>query len=96
MTHPNTWSAVLDAGKLTVSGQYTFATTGYSVHLTKKEPQPKNHKVLQLEKVVTPPKGIVADHVVTIPVKFEEHTTTHYEEVEILPDDTKIKVTHAA
>jgi hypothetical protein len=95
MSPVNTWSATLESGTLMVNGEYTFPTTGYKVHLAKREPQGFNPEVLLLEKVVVPPTGIVADHFVTIPVSFEERTATRYQAVEILPDATIIRVTHA-
>ena len=89
------WSATLHANKLNVHGECTFPTPGFKVHLKKKEPQGINPLILLLEKTVTAPTGIEPQHVVTIAVSFEEHTTTHYHEVEILPDGTSIKVKHA-
>lgn len=88
------WSATLHSKKLMVHGQCTFPTPGYKVHLKKKEPQGINPEILLLEKTVTAPTTIEPQHVVTIAVRFEEHTTTHYHEVEILPDGTRIKVKH--
>ena len=88
------WTATLRYDELKVNGQFTFPTTGYSVSLKKKVPQGINPEILLLEKVVVPPTGVVADHVVTQPVSFEEHTTNHYQEVEVLPDGIKVKVTH--
>lgn len=87
-----TWSAALDCGQLKVTGVVTFPTTGYSVQLKKAEPQGINPAVLLLDKVVTGPNGIVAHHVVNMPVSFEETTTVHYKEVQILPDGINIKV----
>ena len=90
------WSATLHSDKLKVHGQCTFPTPGFKVHLKKKEPQGINPAILLLEKVVTQPTGIEPQHVVTVPVTFEEHTKTHYHEVEILPDGTRIKVKHGS
>jgi hypothetical protein len=87
------WSATLHSHTLKVEGHCTFPTPGFKVHLKKKEPQGINPAILLLEKLVVAPTGIEPDHVVTVPVSFEEHTTAHYHEVEILPDGTKIKVT---
>jgi hypothetical protein len=88
------WSATFDHDRLRVSGEYTFPTTGYMVHLARKEAHENNPEVLQLEKIVTGPTGIVADHVVTVPVKFEEQTASRYREVVIFPDATRIPVRH--
>ncbi len=94
---PNTasssnWSATYHSGKLTVSGQYTFPTTGYSVRLKKKEPQGIHPGVLFLQQTVTDPTGVVADHIVHETVTFKEHTASKYREVEVLPDGIKIAV----
>ncbi len=90
------WTATLHSGRLKVHGECTFPTPGFKVHLKKKEPQGINPAILLLEKTVVKPTGIEPQHVVTIAVKFEEHTTAHYHEVQILPDGTMIKVKHAA
>ncbi len=94
VNHCQDWSATLHSNKLKVEGQCTFPTPGFKVHLKKKEPQGINPEILLLEKTTVAPTGIEPDHVVTVHVKFEEHTTTHYHEVEILPDGTRIKVKH--
>jgi hypothetical protein len=86
------WSATLHSGVLKVHGKCTFPTPGFKVHLAKKVPQGINPAILLLEKTVVAPTGIEPQHVVTIDVYFEEHTKTHYHEVEILPDGTTIKV----
>jgi hypothetical protein len=86
------WSATLHSNTLKVEGQCTFPTPGFKVHVKKKEPQGINPEILLLEKIVVAPTGIEPDHVVTIPVSFEEHTAVHYKEVEILPDGATIKV----
>jgi hypothetical protein len=90
------WSATFYSNKLKVHGECTFPTPGFKVTLKKKEPQGINPKILLLEKTVVAPTGIEPDHVVTLPVNFEEHTTVQYEEVQILPDGTTIKLKHAA
>jgi hypothetical protein len=86
------WTATLHHDQLKVHGEVTVPTPGYKVHLKKKEPQGINPAILLLEKVLIAPKGIEPEHVVTLPVTFEEHTTVHYHEVDILPDGIKIKV----
>jgi hypothetical protein len=90
------WSATLYSNTLKVHGECTVPTPGYKVHLTRKVPQGINPDILLLEKTVVAPKGIEPQHVATLPVSFEEHTTAHYHEVQILPDGTTIKVKHAA
>jgi hypothetical protein len=89
------WSATLHSDKLKVHGELTFPTPGYKVNLKKKEPQGINPAILLLDKIVVPPTSIEPDHVVTMPVSFEEHTKAHYHEVEILPDAIRIKVNHS-
>jgi hypothetical protein len=90
-----TWTATLSHNELKVNGEVTFPTTGYTVSLKKKEPQGINPTILLLEMTVVTPNGIVADHVVNQIVSFKEHTTVHYQEVEILPNGIKIKVSHS-
>jgi hypothetical protein len=90
------WAASLHSHKLKVQGKLTFPTPGYKVHLKKKEPQGINPAILLLEKTVVAPTGIEPDHITTVVVHFEEHTTVHLKEVEILPDGTTIKVSHHA
>jgi len=77
---------------LRVKGECTFGTPGYTVVLKKAEPQGINPRILILDKVVTPPTGVVAQVVTTVPVGYEEETSTKYDEVEIRPDGARIKV----
>ena len=88
------WSATLHYNQLKVHGQCTFPTPGFKVQLKKKEPQGINPEILLFEKTVVAPTGIEPQHVVTIGVTFEEHTTVHYKQVDILPDGTNITVKH--
>ena len=88
------WTATLHSNKLKVHGKLTFPTPGFKVHLRKKEPQGINPAILLLEKTVVAPTGIEPDHLATVEVHFDEHTTVHYKGVEILPDGTTIKVSH--
>jgi hypothetical protein len=89
------WSATLHHKTLKVQGECTFPTPGYKAELKRREPQGINPAILLLEKTVTPPTGIVAQHVVTQMVTFEEHTSAHYHEVQILPDGVMIEVKQA-
>jgi hypothetical protein len=94
------WAATLYSepdgpDRLKVTGECTFPTPGYKVRLEKKEPQGINPAVLILEKIVTGPKGIEPQHVVTVPVSFEEQTAVRYDEVQILPDGARIEVKEA-
>ena len=91
------WTAVHDfmpptPGRLRVHGKCTFPTSGYSVELKKHVPQGINPAILLLDKVVTPPAGIVSQKVTTVDVSYHEVTDIHYLEVEILPDGTKIQI----
>jgi hypothetical protein len=81
--------------RLKIHGQCTFPTPGFKVHLKKKEPQGINPAILILERTVVPPTGIEPQHVVTIPVSFEERTRQHYDEVQIVPDGVRIEVKEA-
>jgi len=77
---------------LRVTGRCTFGTPGYTVVLKRAEPQGINPRILILDKVVTPPTGIVTQVVTTIDVSYEEETSTKYEQVQIRPDGPIIDV----
>jgi hypothetical protein len=89
------WTATLHSNKLKVQGKCTFPPPGFKVHLKKQVPQGINPEILLLEETVVAPTGVEPDHIVTIKVSFEEHASVHYKEVEILPDGSKIKVSHS-
>jgi hypothetical protein len=91
------WTAIHDfqpprPARLRVHGKCTFPTPGYKVSFKHHHPQGINPSILLLDKTVTPPSGIEPDVVTTIDVHYEEQTDYHYTEVEILPDQVKIKV----
>jgi hypothetical protein len=91
------WSAIHNfmpphPGRLIVRGKCTFPTPGYKVSFKHHHPQGINPEILLLDKTVVSPTGIEPQHVVTIDVEYEEQTTHHYKEVEILPDGAHIKV----
>ena len=92
------WRAVQDnmppgPPNLYVIGSCTFPTSGYKVTLKEAAPQGKNPAILLLNKIVTPPTGIVRPVVTTIEVRFDKKkATTKYSEVTILPDGGTIKV----
>ena len=92
------WSAVHDfmpprSGRLVVKGECTFPTPGYTVKLSKKEPPGYNPNILILERTVTSPTGVPEpDLLTTIEAHYEEVTQSHYEQVQILPDQTTIPV----
>lgn len=89
------WSASLTtfgivAPWLTVRGVCTFPTAGYSVELRRHRPQPGDPCVLLLDRVVTPPSGVVAQVVTDVEVTYSERTLA--ERVTILPDGATIEV----
>ena len=91
------WTAIHDfqpprPARLRVHGKCTFPTPGFKVSFKHHHPQGINSSILLLDKTVTPPSGIEPDIVTTIDVHYEERTDHHYTEVEILPDQVKIKV----
>ncbi len=88
------WSATLNHHELKVTGQLTMPTPGFTITLKKKEPQGINAAILLLEMTIVAPTGIEPQHTVNQTVTFEEHTTAHYQEVEILPERIKIPVKH--
>jgi hypothetical protein len=94
VTQAQEWTATLHSSKLKVHGTIKFPTTGYKVALKKQEPQGINPAILLLAKTVTDPTGVVADHITAVDVHFNEHTTVHYKEVQILPDGPTIKINH--
>lgn len=79
-------------GKLSVSGQCTFPTSGYTVELRRHAPQGINPKYLLLDKIVHPPIGIVTQVQTVVPVEYSEATDFHYDFVTILPDTATIQV----
>jgi hypothetical protein len=77
---------------LTVVGEYTFSTAGYSVDLTRHEPQGINPEYLLLDLVVHEPIGPVAQVITTVEARYEEETDFEYETVTILPDGPSMPV----
>lgn len=70
---------------LRVGGQCTFPTPGYKVVLRKSEPQGINERILILDKVVTPPSGVVPQVVTIVDVDvYVEETSMKYDQVQIL------------
>jgi len=97
ITQAQEFTATLHSHKLKVCGKLSFPTPGYKVHLKKQEPQGINPEILLLKETIVAPTGIEPDHIATVEVHFEEHTTVHYKQVQILPDGPTITVnTHAA
>ncbi|HKR01644.1 MAG TPA: hypothetical protein VJT09_13275 [Pyrinomonadaceae bacterium] len=92
------WVAVQDnmppgPPRLYVTGKCTFPTSGYKVTLKEAAPQGKNPAILLLNKIVTPPTGIVRPVETTVDVRFDKKkATTRYKSVTILPDGGTVKV----
>jgi hypothetical protein len=91
------WTAVHDRqppgpSVLTVRGNCTFNTAGYSVELRRREPQGINPRDLLLERIVQPPTGPVAQVVTDVEVIYSEETESGYDTVTILPDGASIPV----
>lgn len=96
-----TFSAILNMGLpgpdvppgvLTVEGECTLGSTGYTVELVRHEPQGINPRDLLLDLVVTPPDDIVAPVLTKYPVRYEEQTRVYFETVTILPDGPSVVV----
>ena len=86
------WTAKQHGGVLSVSGEVTMPTPGYTVTLKKAVPQGINPAILLLEKVIVAPKHREPDHVVVVHVSFAEHTLHLYKEVSILPDGPVVTI----
>jgi len=91
------WTAIHDfmppePARLTVKGKCTFPTPGFKVTLKRKEPQGINPLILILEKVVVAPTKREPQHPSKVDVEYLAKTNTHYSDVEILPEGTKIAV----
>ena len=79
-------------GVLTVEGECTLGSTGYTVELVRHDPQGINPQDLLLDLVVTPPDGIVAPVLTRYPVRYEEETRVYFQTVTILPDGPWVPV----
>jgi len=91
--HCGGWYAWIDKmpgapEKLFVIGTCVFPTTGWTVELRRASPQGINPKILLLDKIVTPPTGIVLEVITTVHVRYEEFPPTGYEQVTIIPGPT--------
>ena len=96
-TNCRDWSAVHDHQPpgppvLRVHGTCTFETAGFSVELRRVVPQGINPKDLMLERVVTPPTGVVAQVVTDVEVDYSEETTAGFDTVTIQPEGLSIAV----
>jgi hypothetical protein len=94
------WQAIHDLmpghpAKLTFTGTCTFPTPGYEIELRPSVPQGINPLDLLLDKIVTPPTGIVPQHVADVEARYEEVTSVMYETVTIQPGGPSIKVENA-
>jgi hypothetical protein len=82
--------------ELSVTGDVTEPTTGWTVTLARAEPQGINPKVLLLKLVEQPPTGPAGDIVTTHHVKYDENPPkANYDQVTIEGAFT-INVTHVA
>ena len=82
--------------ELSVTGDVTEPTTGWTVKLERAEPQGINPRILLLKLVEQAPTGIAGDVVTTHHVKYEEDPVKgNYDQVTIEGAFT-INVTHAA
>jgi hypothetical protein len=91
------WKARLDAapGKaptLYLTGTCDLPTPGHRIELIRKAPQGFNPRDLLLDKVITPPTGVVAQVITPVEVRYEEKTDFIYDTVTILPDGATIRV----
>jgi hypothetical protein len=94
------WEAILDLmpgpqrkPTLRVTGKCTFPTPGYTVTLVRHVPQGINPAILLLDKIVTPPTGVVPQVITTIDVTpYVEQTEQRFTDVTILPDNTTVPV----
>jgi hypothetical protein len=77
---------------LTVVGECTLPTAGYSMELRRHDPQGINPRDLLLDLVVHEPTGPVAQVITTLEARYEEETDFEYESVTILPDGPSIPV----
>jgi len=77
---------------LRVRGTCRCPTTGYSVELRRHEPQGINPKDLLLDKVLTPPSGVIGPGSSDVEVRYEEPTDVEYDTVTILPGGPSIPV----
>ncbi len=94
------WVAIHDLmpghpAKLTVTGTCTFPTEGFKVELRPSVPQGINPLDLLLDKIVTPPSGVVAQVVTDVEARYEEITDVRYETVTIQPGGPTVKVENA-
>jgi hypothetical protein len=80
---------------LTVRGNCTFPTAGYSVELRPAEPQGINPRDLLLNRIVHPPTDPVAQVVTDVEVTYSEETEFDYQTVTILPDGPSVPVENA-
>lgn len=74
--------------RLFVIGTCVFPTTGWNVRLERAVPQGINPKILILNKIVTPPAGIVLQVITRVAVRYEEFPPIDYEQVDIQPGPT--------
>lgn len=90
------WSAIQDfrttPSTLRVSGMPVMPTPGYTLTLTRAEPQGINPRILILNLERKPPSGIVTQVLTPTPVSYEEQSEQEYDSVTIEPDGINIPV----
>jgi hypothetical protein len=77
---------------LHVTGKCVFPTAGYSVKLESVEIGTNPPQMLQLNRIVDSPEGLVPQVVTEVEVYYSEDTNAAYTEVNILPDELTIPV----
>jgi hypothetical protein len=91
------WAAVHDfmppkPARLRVTGKCVFPKPGFRVTLKHHVPQGINPAILLLDRVVTLPVDPLPGGETAVSVFYEEQTSHHYKEVEIIPDNVTLKV----
>ncbi|HEX7239829.1 MAG TPA: hypothetical protein VF263_06160 [Longimicrobiaceae bacterium] len=82
--------------RLRVTGTCVMPTPGYTLTLTRAQPQGINPDILELELSVTPPDGVAATVLTPAEVEYYEETTHHYRQVHIRPDGFLVDVESAS
>lgn len=91
------WEAVHDSmppgpARLRVTGTCVMPTPGYTLTLSRAEPQGFNPRILILNLEVEAPTGFVAQVLTPTPVAYEETTDLHYDSISIEPGNAQIPV----
>jgi hypothetical protein len=78
--------------RLRVTGRCTMPTPGYTLTLTRAEPQGINPEILVLDLHVEPPSGMVTQVLTPAVAEYYEETGHFYRQVEIRPDGVLVDV----